>query len=35
MKDGLVIQILMMGLNGIFDIGWVEDLLMMKDKLLD
>ena len=25
----------MEGFNGILDIGWVEDLQMMKDKLID
>ena len=25
----------MVGFNGIFDTGWVEDRKMMKDKLID
>ena len=35
MKAGLIIQILMVGFNGILDINQVEDLQIMKDKLLD
>ena len=34
-KDGLVLQILMVCFDGILDNGWVEDLQMMKEKLLD
>ena len=34
-KAGLILKILMVGFNGILDIGWVEDLQMMRDKLLD
>ena len=32
--DGLILQILMDGFSGIFDIGWV-DLKLKKDKLID
>ena len=32
-KDGLVLQILMVCFNGILDNGWVEDLQMMKADL--
>ena len=28
---GLILYILMVGLSGILDIGWVEDLQMMRD----
>ena len=35
MKAGLIIQILMVGFTGILDINQVEDLQIMKDKLLD
>ena len=31
----LSLQILIAGFNGVLDIGWVEDLQMIKDKLLD
>ena len=34
-KDALVLQILLVCFNGILDNGWVEDLQMMKEKLLD
>ena len=34
MKVGLIKQILMVGFSGILDTGWVEDLQMMKDKLI-
>ena len=34
-KDGLVLQILLVCFNDILDNGWVEDLQMMKEKLLD
>ena len=33
--DGLILQMLMVGFNGILDIGQAEDNQMMKDKLLD
>ena len=33
--DGLILQILMDGFSGISDTGWIEDLQMMKDKLID
>ena len=33
-KDGFILLILMVGFNGILDIGWV-DVQMMKDKLID
>ena len=32
---GLILQILMDGFSGILDTGWVEDLQMMTDKLID
>ena len=34
-KDGLILQILVVGFSGLLDIGQIEDLQMMKDKLLD
>ena len=34
MMDGLILQILKIGVNGILDIGQVEDIYMIKDKLL-
>ena len=33
--DELIKQILMGGFSSTLDIGWVEDLQMMKDKLID
>ena len=33
--DELIKQILMDGFSSTLDIGWVEDLQMMKDKLID
>ena len=33
--DELIKQILMGGFSGTLDIGWVEDLQMMKDKLIE
>ena len=35
LKVGLIKQILMIGLSGILDIGWLEGLQMIKDKLID
>ena len=34
-NNGLILQILMVGFGGILNIGQVEDLEMMKDKLID
>ena len=34
-KIRLIVQVLMVGFSGILNIGQVEDLQMMKDKLLD
>ena len=34
-KDEFILQILMVGFSGILDIGQVEDLQMIKDKLQD
>ena len=34
-KFELILQILMVGFNGILDIGQIEDLQMIKYKLLD
>ena len=33
--DGLILQILMIGSNGILDFGQVEDIQMIKNKLID
>ena len=32
---GLILQIFMVGFNGILNIGQLEDLQMMRDKLID
>ena len=34
-KFGLILQILIAGFSGILDIGQVEDLQTMKDRLID
>ena len=33
--DRLILQILMVSFSSILDTGWVEDLQIMKDKLID
>ena len=32
---GLMLQILMVGFGGILDTSWIEELQMIKDKLID
>ena len=34
-KTGLILEIFMVGFSDILDIGWVEDIQMIKDKQLD
>ena len=34
-KVGLILQIIMVSLNGILDIGKVENQMMLRDRMLD